>query len=94
MKSHLQDSAKMFSTFNLPDNIDQTISKLEESINISSTTMTPSSRIVCLEVYANNNSPLTDAIKNLGYSAMRFTKQDGDLSTFAGRQKLWTPTFA
>ena len=89
MKSHLQDSAKMFSTFNLPDNIDQTISKLEESINISSTTMTPSSRIVCLEVYANNNSPLTDAIKNLGYSAMRFTKQDGDLSTFAGRQKLW-----
>ena len=42
-----------------------------------------------MEIYANNNSPLTEAVQRLGYKAMRFTKEDGDLATFAGRQKLW-----
>ena len=40
-------------------------------------------------MYAGNHSPLTDAVNNLGLKAVRFTKKDGDLSTFAGRRKLW-----
>ena len=34
-------------------------------------------------------APLTEAVKRLGYKAVRFTKGDGDLATFSGRQKLW-----
>ena len=44
----------------------------------------------CLKFYANTHSPLTEAVGRLGYWAIRFTKQDGDLATFAGRHKLWS----
>ena len=43
-----------------------------------------------LEVYAGEHSPLTDAVRATGKSAYRFTRQDGDLSTLAGRQHLWS----
>ena len=42
-----------------------------------------------LEIYAGEHSPLTDAAISKGLRAHRFSKSDGDLSTFAGRQKLW-----
>lgn len=42
-----------------------------------------------LEIYAGEHSPLTDAMLARGLNARRFSKSDGDLSTFAGRQKLW-----
>ena len=45
--------------------------------------------IFLLEIYAGEHSPLTDAVKQLGYQAIRFTRQDGDLSHVSGRQKLW-----
>ena len=45
--------------------------------------------IFLLEIYAGDHSPLTDAVKQLGYQAIRFTRQDGDLSRISGRQKLW-----
>ena len=48
-----------------------------------------SPRTFLLEIYANKNSPLTEAVQRLGYKAVRFTKEDGDLATFSGRQKLW-----
>ena len=43
-----------------------------------------------LEIYAESHSPLTTAVSDLGHRSMRFTKSDGDLSTFAGRHKLWS----
>ena len=46
-------------------------------------------QIDLLEVYADPNSPLTDAVIRQGGKAMRFTKQDGDLSTHDGQKKLW-----
>ena len=46
--------------------------------------------IKLLEIYAESHSPLTTAVTNCGHSSMRFTKADGDLSTFAGRHKLWS----
>ena len=42
-----------------------------------------------LEVYAGQHSPLTEAVISAGGTAIRFTKEDGDLSTPAGRRKLW-----
>ena len=47
------------------------------------------SSLLLLEVYAGNHSPITDAVNRLGHKAMRFTFQDGDLSTINGRQRLW-----
>ena len=41
-----------------------------------------------LEVYASEDSRLTKAVQDLGGKSLRFTKQDGDLSTFAGRVRL------
>ena len=46
-------------------------------------------KLVTLEVYAGVHSPLTSCLQDLGAQAYRFTKLDGDLSTFSGRQKLW-----
>ena len=42
-------------------------------------------RTFLLEIYANKNSPLTEAVQRLSYKAVRFTKGDGDLATFSGR---------
>ena len=50
----------------------------------------PKDRIFLLEVYAGRHSPLTDAVKQLGLPSMRFPREDGDLSTIAGRAKLWS----
>ena len=46
-------------------------------------------KLVTLEVYAGAHSPLTSCLQDLGVQAYRFTRQDGDLATFSGRQKLW-----
>ena len=69
--------------------IEQSINNLKDSLINHVQSNSNNSRIFLLEIYANNNSPLTEAVQRLGYKAMRFTKEDGDLATFAGRQKLW-----
>ena len=46
-------------------------------------------RLDVLEVYAGNHSPITDMAKKCGLRAMRFSRQDGDLASLSGRQKLW-----
>ena len=50
----------------------------------------PRKRLVVLEVYAGETSPITESLRALGAAAYRFTKRDGDLSTPAGRQALWS----
>ena len=42
-----------------------------------------------LEIYCTENSEITRQAQNLGLKAKRFTFQDGDLSTVAGRKGLW-----
>ena len=49
----------------------------------------PHRQCVLLEIYADPNSPLTNAAQAMGHFALRFTKQDGDLSTTEGQRKLW-----
>ena len=49
----------------------------------------PQKPCVLLEVYADQHSPLTEALRNLGLNAIRFTRADGDLATVEGRRKLW-----
>ena len=41
-----------------------------------------------MEVYAYPNSQLTEVAKSCGLRAKRFTKEDGDLGTSAGRTEL------
>ena len=48
-----------------------------------------SSSVFLLEVYAGKNSPLTDLAQKMNLRAIRFTRDDGDLSTPWGRKKLW-----
>ncbi len=48
--------------------------------------------IKLLEIYAGPHSPLTAAVADMGHRSMRFTKADGDLSTFAGTHTLWSWT--
>ena len=48
----------------------------------------PKSQIKLLKVYAGPHSPLVEAVRSLGFQAMRFTKADGDLSTVSGRRKF------
>ena len=68
------------------DGISQQIHKAEEVFDqhmcdASPNLDFPKNRIFLLEVYAGNHSPLTDAVKALGLPSMRFTREDGDLST-------------
>ena len=42
-----------------------------------------------LEVYCEHTSQLTSQIQQRGGHALRFTKQDGDLQTKEGQDKLW-----
>ena len=42
-----------------------------------------------LEIYCEPESTLTTTINEMGMKAKRFTRQDGDLSTVEGREKLW-----
>ena len=62
---------------------------LIEQVCLSAKSSRPKSQITLLEVYAGLQSPLVEAVRSLGFKAMRFTKADGDLSTLAGRRKLW-----
>ena len=50
----------------------------------------PKKRLVVLEVYAGETSPITESLRALGVDAYRFTKRDGDLSTPAGRRTFWS----
>ena len=76
---------------NVSNEIERTIDQFEDSLNTSTSRIYNDRQpLLVLEVYANPNSPLTEAIQALGYKAMRFTKEDGDLNTFSGRQKLWS----
>eukprot|EP00435_Cladocopium_sp_Y103_P020778 s1772_g5.t1 len=42
-----------------------------------------------LEIYCEQDSQITEHAQRLGLKARRFTFQDGDLSTSAGREALW-----
>ena len=42
-----------------------------------------------LEIYCEPESTLTTTLNEMGMKAKRFTRQDGDLSTAEGREKLW-----
>ena len=71
------------------DQIEQAIFNMEDLLFTEISNKTAHQRIFLLEVYANQHSPLTEAVQRMGLKALRFTKEDGDLATFAGRQKLW-----
>lgn len=45
-------------------------------------------RIDLLEVYTEPNSTLTQEVNKRGGKAVRFTKEDGDLATYAGQVAL------
>ena len=45
-------------------------------------------QIDLLEVYASEHSKLCDSVRALGGTSLRFTKLDGDLSTYEGQLKL------
>ena len=62
---------------------------LIEQVFLSAKPSHPKSRITLLEIYAGPQSPLVEAVRSLGFKAIRFTKADGDLSTVSGRRKLW-----
>ncbi|CAE7227129.1 GIP, partial [Symbiodinium sp. CCMP2456] len=47
------------------------------------------SQLDVLEVYASPDSRLTNWVNSMGGRAMRFTSQDGDLSTPHGQRVLW-----
>ena len=49
---------------------------------------TPRNRLDLLEVYCEKDSKLTEIALKMGLKAKRFTREDGDLSTPAGRAKL------
>lgn len=46
--------------------------------------------IAILEVYAGRHSPITELAQELGFRVKRFTREDGDLSTVSGRNRLWS----
>ena len=48
----------------------------------------PKAQIDLLEVYAEPDSRLAQAVQDMGGTAMRFTGNDGDLSTYDGQCKL------
>ena len=60
-----------------------------EDAFVSPTWSAPQKQCVLLEVYADSCSPLTEALRQSGHFAIRFTRQDGDLATVEGRKKLW-----
>ena len=49
-----------------------------------------SKRVDLLEIYCDEESELTKVCNMKGGRALRFTKEDGDLTTSSGQQKLWT----
>ena len=81
-KFQVESDAKKF--------VEQTVQNMEENLLAQFQPSRNRKPVMLLEVYAGTNSPLTDAVLRLGFKAIRFTKQDGDLSTFSGRRKLWS----
>ena len=63
--------------------------RVAEEAFVSPRSSVVSEPLILLEIYANENSSLTDAFLKHGLPAMRFTKKDGDLATVQGRRKLW-----
>eukprot|EP00435_Cladocopium_sp_Y103_P017364 s1359_g4.t1 len=49
----------------------------------------PACKLDLLEIYCEKESTLTTVMNQLGLKAKRFTREDGDLSTAEGREKLW-----
>eukprot|EP00435_Cladocopium_sp_Y103_P016579 s5005_g4.t1 len=49
------------------------------------------SKLDLLEIYCEKDSNLTTVVNSMGLTAKRFTREDGDLSTAAGREKLLQP---
>ena len=49
----------------------------------------PKDQIDLLEIYCEPNSQLSKQVQRMGGKSLRFTKDDGDLSTPDGQQKLW-----
>ena len=50
--------------------------------------MKPKKQVDLIEVYAEPNSRLAQAVINMGGTALRFTREDGDLGTYDGQCKL------
>ena len=86
----LQTNATIKNHSPISHQIEQSIYQLEDSLINHVQPSSDNPRTFLLEIYANKNSPLTEAVQRLGYKAVRFTKEDGDLATFSGRQKLWS----
>ena len=85
----LKQPTKFQDKSQIHDQIEQTIHNMEDLLFTEISKKTTRQRIFLLEVYANQHSPLTEAVQRMGLKALRFTKEDGDLATFAGRQRLW-----
>ena len=64
--------------------------KIADQVTADNHSPNVKSNCFLLEIYAGEHSPLTESVLSLGLLAVRFTRKDGDLSTFAGRKKLWS----
>ena len=84
----LKQPTKFQDKSQIHDQIEQTIHNMEDLLFTEISNKTTRQRIFLLEVYANQHSPLTEAVQRMGLKALRFTKEDGDLATFAGRQSF------
>eukprot|EP00435_Cladocopium_sp_Y103_P025468 s968_g6.t1 len=71
----------LISTF-LTDSFEQ--SMIAETLK----SVQPKGQIDLLEVYTEPNSRLSQAVESMGGKALRFTREDGDLSTRSGQIKL------
>eukprot|EP00435_Cladocopium_sp_Y103_P067100 s130_g29.t1 len=77
-----QDPCELLSSSFLTDKFE--LSMIAEAMkNIS-----PKKSVDLLEVYTEPDSRLAQEVKNLGGTALRFTREDGDLSTRSGQCKL------
>ena len=63
---------------------------LRNRVKISKNTPNVQRKVTLLEVYCEPNSQLTHQVNLQKGRALRFTRNDGDLSTEDGRMKLWT----
>ena len=66
--------------------------KIADQVTADNHSPNVKSKCFLLEIYAGEQSPLTESVNALGLHAVRFTRKDGGLSTFAGRKKLWSRT--
>lgn len=76
----------------IQDQISMAISSADESMCLQARQCSSRFRnrpISILEVYAGRHSPITEIAQQSGFRVKRFTIEDGDLSTVAGRNSLW-----